>query len=322
MKRRMDAKRFWGSSYVLTAVTGGCGDRDDEAHAASCGGRQERSTSRRVVGLGSDGHASGDRAQRGRQRHHRAGARRGHRSADDRPHRRHPRQRGRLGQSRRGAWCGSTRTKPRCACCRRRPARRRARRSTSWRAPSTSGSRRWLAQGTITAQQLQRLEAQRDALKSATDAAHVAQSDAARMQGNTTDQGALRGHRLQGPHGGRRDRDHGARQRAAAAGRSRPASTCACRCTSASSIACPSATRSKPSFRAATRRRSARSPSSAPRSTRARATPRWSRASPIRTVRCAPACSPRSASSPRPAPTAWSCLRARSRAPATSATCS
>jgi membrane fusion protein, multidrug efflux system len=42
------------------------------------------------------------------------------------------------------------------------------------------------AKGTISAQQLQRLEAQRDALKSATDAAHVAQSDAARMQGNTT----------------------------------------------------------------------------------------------------------------------------------------
>ena len=42
-----------------------------------------------------------------------------------------------------------------------------------------------LKQGTITPQQLQRLEAQRDALKSATEAAHVAQSDAARMQGNT-----------------------------------------------------------------------------------------------------------------------------------------
>jgi membrane fusion protein (multidrug efflux system) len=43
-----------------------------------------------------------------------------------------------------------------------------------------------LERGTITPQQLQRLEAQRDALKSATEAAHVAQSDAARMQGNTT----------------------------------------------------------------------------------------------------------------------------------------
>lgn len=43
-----------------------------------------------------------------------------------------------------------------------------------------------LARGTITPQQLQRLEAQRDALKSATEAAHVAQSDAQRMQTNTT----------------------------------------------------------------------------------------------------------------------------------------
>jgi RND family efflux transporter MFP subunit len=43
-----------------------------------------------------------------------------------------------------------------------------------------------LERGTITPQQLQRLEAQRDALKSATEASHVAQSDAARMQGNTT----------------------------------------------------------------------------------------------------------------------------------------
>jgi membrane fusion protein, multidrug efflux system len=43
-----------------------------------------------------------------------------------------------------------------------------------------------LARGTITPQQLQRLEAQRDALKSATEAAHVAQSDAQRMQSNTT----------------------------------------------------------------------------------------------------------------------------------------
>ncbi|HEY6881356.1 MAG TPA: efflux RND transporter periplasmic adaptor subunit [Polyangiales bacterium] len=43
-----------------------------------------------------------------------------------------------------------------------------------------------LNRGTITPQQLQRLEAQRDALKSATEAAHVAQSDAARMQTNTT----------------------------------------------------------------------------------------------------------------------------------------
>jgi membrane fusion protein (multidrug efflux system) len=43
-----------------------------------------------------------------------------------------------------------------------------------------------LERGTITPQQLQRLEAQRDALKSATESAHVAQSDAARMQGNTT----------------------------------------------------------------------------------------------------------------------------------------
>jgi RND family efflux transporter MFP subunit len=42
-----------------------------------------------------------------------------------------------------------------------------------------------LDRGTITPQQLQRLEAQRDALKSATEAAHVAQSDAARMQTNT-----------------------------------------------------------------------------------------------------------------------------------------
>ncbi|HEX5659738.1 MAG TPA: efflux RND transporter periplasmic adaptor subunit [Polyangiales bacterium] len=42
-----------------------------------------------------------------------------------------------------------------------------------------------LQRGTITPQQLQRLEAQRDALKSATEAAHVAQSDAARMQTNT-----------------------------------------------------------------------------------------------------------------------------------------
>lgn len=43
-----------------------------------------------------------------------------------------------------------------------------------------------LERGTITPQQLQRLEAQRDALKSATEASKVAQSDAARMQGNTT----------------------------------------------------------------------------------------------------------------------------------------
>ncbi|MET0287503.1 MAG: efflux RND transporter periplasmic adaptor subunit [Polyangiales bacterium] len=43
-----------------------------------------------------------------------------------------------------------------------------------------------LDRGTITPQQLQRLESQRDALKSATEAAHVAQSDAARMQTNTT----------------------------------------------------------------------------------------------------------------------------------------
>jgi membrane fusion protein, multidrug efflux system len=42
-----------------------------------------------------------------------------------------------------------------------------------------------LERGTITPQQLQRLEAQRDALQSATEAAHVAQSDAARMQTNT-----------------------------------------------------------------------------------------------------------------------------------------
>lgn len=39
--------------------------------------------------------------------------------------------------------------------------------------------------GTVTAQQLQRLEAQRDALKSAADAAAVGQTDAQRMQGNT-----------------------------------------------------------------------------------------------------------------------------------------
>jgi len=43
-----------------------------------------------------------------------------------------------------------------------------------------------LERGTVTAQQLQRLAAQRDALKSATDSAQVMQSDAARMQGNTT----------------------------------------------------------------------------------------------------------------------------------------
>jgi RND family efflux transporter MFP subunit len=43
-----------------------------------------------------------------------------------------------------------------------------------------------LARGTITPQQLQRLEAQRDALKSATEAAQVANSDAQRVQGNTT----------------------------------------------------------------------------------------------------------------------------------------
>jgi membrane fusion protein (multidrug efflux system) len=42
-----------------------------------------------------------------------------------------------------------------------------------------------LERGTITPQQLQRLEAQRDALKSATEAAHVANTDAQRMQGNT-----------------------------------------------------------------------------------------------------------------------------------------
>ena len=42
-----------------------------------------------------------------------------------------------------------------------------------------------LKQGTITPQQLQRLEAQRDALKSATEAAQLANSDAHRMQGNT-----------------------------------------------------------------------------------------------------------------------------------------
>jgi RND family efflux transporter MFP subunit len=42
-----------------------------------------------------------------------------------------------------------------------------------------------LQHGTVTPQQLQRLAGQRDALKSATEAAHVAQSDAARMQTNT-----------------------------------------------------------------------------------------------------------------------------------------
>ena len=43
-----------------------------------------------------------------------------------------------------------------------------------------------LEKGTITPQQLQRLEAQRDALKSAVQAAEVAQSDASRMQTNTS----------------------------------------------------------------------------------------------------------------------------------------
>jgi membrane fusion protein, multidrug efflux system len=43
-----------------------------------------------------------------------------------------------------------------------------------------------LERGTITPQQLQRLESQRDALKSATESAQVAQSDAKRMQSNTT----------------------------------------------------------------------------------------------------------------------------------------
>ncbi|MET0343586.1 MAG: efflux RND transporter periplasmic adaptor subunit [Polyangiales bacterium] len=43
-----------------------------------------------------------------------------------------------------------------------------------------------LSRGTVTPQQLQRLEAQRDALKSAVEAAQVAQSDAKRMQTNTT----------------------------------------------------------------------------------------------------------------------------------------
>lgn len=43
-----------------------------------------------------------------------------------------------------------------------------------------------LQKGTITPQQLQRLEAQRDALKSAAEAAAIAQSDAQRVQGNTT----------------------------------------------------------------------------------------------------------------------------------------
>jgi len=43
-----------------------------------------------------------------------------------------------------------------------------------------------VAKGTVTPQQLQRLEAQRDALKSAADAAMVGQSDAQRMAGNTT----------------------------------------------------------------------------------------------------------------------------------------
>ena len=43
-----------------------------------------------------------------------------------------------------------------------------------------------LEKGTVTPQQLQRLASQRDALKSAADAALVSQSDARRMQGNTT----------------------------------------------------------------------------------------------------------------------------------------
>ena len=43
-----------------------------------------------------------------------------------------------------------------------------------------------LERGTVTPQQLQRLEAQRDALKSATEAAHIAESDARRIQGNAT----------------------------------------------------------------------------------------------------------------------------------------
>jgi len=43
-----------------------------------------------------------------------------------------------------------------------------------------------LAKGTVTPQQLQRLEAQRDALKSAVESATVAQSDATRMQTNTS----------------------------------------------------------------------------------------------------------------------------------------
>jgi membrane fusion protein (multidrug efflux system) len=43
-----------------------------------------------------------------------------------------------------------------------------------------------LSRGTVTPQQLQRLEAQRDALKSAVEAAQVAQNDAKRMQTNTT----------------------------------------------------------------------------------------------------------------------------------------
>ena len=43
-----------------------------------------------------------------------------------------------------------------------------------------------LERGTVTPQQMQRLAAQRDALKSAVEAAHVAESDAKRMQTNTT----------------------------------------------------------------------------------------------------------------------------------------
>jgi membrane fusion protein, multidrug efflux system len=184
MKRRMDAQKFWAVALTLTAVAGGCGDRGekltqlpaaegkdtvDEALPVSTAVVTRQAIVRSVVANGTTEPArvaaigpqmtgrigailvkEGDKVK--------AGAVLVRLDSDE----------------------ASLRVQQTAASAAQSKAQYELARAEYERLAPL------LERGTITPQQLQRLEAQRDALKSATEAAKVAQSDAARMQGNTT----------------------------------------------------------------------------------------------------------------------------------------